>query len=463
MNELIELLNSKILVYSGIYVAKSQQQTLISHIEKKASVRGMTPMEFCRSLVPHTPDFDEVINLVTVNETYFFREERQFDYLKKEIFPKYMGKNLTIWTCCCSTGEEPISLLALALSMNVNLTIYASDIDDNALAAIKRGRYSSFSLRSDGQKYHKFLEPFSTRTETEIIFNRDFLYRIQTFKFNLIQDGLDKLPFFENVDILFMRNVFIYFDKETRILVTKKVTERLKNDGRLFFSMNEIGSIDNTVIPDNFYKTNTGDVYYFVKNQNAKRADPAGTPIDRCLKKKESERKKEKIQNAVQKVKIQKFAETKNNLREAKAALDAVSKGSSFDVKKVYEDVCTEITRGDFAKARAIARTISGKDTKKYSYFMQGYVEYHADNRADAETFFANAESISPDFWPAFFYHGMVLRDLGRTAPALNCFSKCKELISSSGNDVPYDFTLDSFSPAYIYSLCDTFSMGGGQ
>ena len=46
-----------------------------------------------------------------------------------------------------------------------------------------------------------------------------------------------------------------------------------------------------------------------VKNQNAKRADPAGTPIDRCLKKKESERKKEKIQNAVQKVKIQKFAE----------------------------------------------------------------------------------------------------------------------------------------------------------
>ena len=58
-----------------------------------------------------------------------------------------------------------------------------------------------------------------------------------------------------------MRNVFIYFDKETRKLVTQKVTERLKNDGLLFFSMNEIGSIDNTVIPSDLYKTNEGSVY----------------------------------------------------------------------------------------------------------------------------------------------------------------------------------------------------------
>ena len=257
--------------------------------------------------------------------------------------------------------------------------------------------------------------------------------------------------------------VFIYFDKETRILVTKKVTERLKNDGKLFFSMNEIGSIDNTVIPADFTKTNSGDVYYFVKNPNPQKACLAGTPIDRCLKQKEAEQKKEKLRTEVKKVKIQKFVETNNHLREAKAALEAAAHRNSFDAKKVYEDVCLEINRGDFAKARAIAKKISGNDTKKYSYFMQGYIEYHADNRGDAETLFATAESVSPDFWPAFFYHGMVLRDLGRNEHALGCFTKCKELISSSGNEVPYDFTLDSFSPSYIYSLCETFSMGGGQ
>ena len=463
MNELINLLKEKILAFSGIYVADSQIQTLTAHIEKKAAVRNISPMEFCRSLTPHTPDFDEVVNLVTVNETYFFREENQFDFLKREVFPKFMGKNLTIWTCCCSTGEEPISLLALALSMNINLTIYASDIDSDALAVLERGKYSNFSLRSDGQKYHELLAPFSTRTENEIVFRKDFLHRIQTFRYNLIQDELDKLPFFENVDIIFMRNVFIYFDKQTRILVTKKIAERLKNDGLLFFSMNEIGSIDHTVIPENLHKTNSGIVYYFMKTPIKEKANPNGTPIDRCLKQKESERKKEKLRSEVEKVKIQKFVETKDNLREAKAALEAASKNSSFDAKTLYENVCAEINREDFSKARALARTISGNDTKKYSYFMLGYVEYHADNRAEAETLFATAESISPDFWPAIFYHGMVLRDLGRSEPAFNCFSKCKELISSFGNDVPYDFMLDSFSPSYIYSLCETFSMGGGQ
>lgn len=153
-----------------------------------------------------------------------------------------------------------------------------------------------------------------------------------------------------------------------------------------------------------------------------------------------------------------------NEAVEAEAAADAEA---AFDAKQIYENVCMEINRGDFEKARSLARGISGSDTKKYAFFMQGYVEYHADNRSAAETLFASAESISPDFWPAFFYHGMVLRDMGRSEHAQGCFSKCKALISDfgkqgNGSSVPYDFTLDSFSPSYIYSLCETFSAGGG-
>ena len=462
-NALIETVKSKILSYSGIYVAQSQLQTLTDHLEKQAANRGITPMDFARSLVPHTPDFDAIINLVTVNETYFFREEKQFDFLKNEVFPKFMGKELVIWTCCCSTGEEPISLLALALSMNVSLTIYASDIDDNALATLKQGRYSMYSLRSDGKKYHKLLEPFSKRTETEIVFNKEFLRCIHSFKFNLIQGDTSQLPFSENVDVLFMRNVFIYFDKDTRRSVTEKLTQRIKKGGYLFFSMNEIGSIDNTVIPASLCKTNAGTVYYFVKDEQKKVQKTALTPTDRHLQKKEHEQKREKIRREVEKVKIQKFVE-KNKPQESEKV---TASRSSFDAKLIYENVCREINSGNFEKARSIARTISGTDTKKYSFFMLGYVEYHADNRAAAETLFASAESICPDFWPAFFYHGMVLRDMGRMDHAVGCFSKCKTLLSGFGgqrgaDSVPYDFTLDSFSPSYIYSLCETFSVGGG-
>ena len=462
-SELMEHLKSKILSYSGIYVAQAQYDALSSHIEKQAAIRGISPEDFCKGLLPHTPDFDELINLVTVNETYFFREEKQFDFLKEEVFPKYMGKNLTIWTCCCSTGEEPISLLALALSMNVNLTIYASDIDNKALSVLKRGHYSSYSLRQDGQKYHKLLEAYSSRTENEIIFRKDFLNRIQAFKFNLIQGELSELPFFENADIIFMRNVFIYFDKETRCLVTKKITERLKNTGMLFFSMNEIGSIDHTVIPDNLYKTNHRTVYYFVKDVSDGKKVSLAADANRRLKEKEHEQKKEKLRREVEKINRQKQTEHRKRSEQKGSALNEASEVPSFDVKKTYESVCMEINRGEFEKARVIARAIEGAEYKKYSFFMQGYIEYHADNRAAAETLFASAESISPDFWPAFFYHGMVLRDLGRNEPARGCFSKCKKLISGFGTKVPYDFTLDSFSPSYIYSLCETFSVGGEQ
>lgn len=468
-NDLIELLNSKIHTYSGIYVAKSQYQCLTEFIEKKASEEELSPLEYVHKLSPQSKEFDDVINLITVNETYFFREEKQFDFLKEKVFPKYMGKNLTIWTCCCSTGEEPISLLALALSMNVNLTIYASDIDDTALETLRRGRYSLYSLRPDGKKYHHLLEPFSTKSETEITFKKDFLRRIQSFKFNLIQNETSQLPFYENADIIFMRNVFIYFDKATRILVTEKISERLKNDGILFFSMNEIGSIDKSVIPENFYKTNHGVVYYFVKAPHAHNKIAAETEAQRRLKdheKKVEELRKETLKLQIEKAKKEREQLLKNQkLENARKKLDSISakKSPDFDLKETYENVCMEINRGDFVKARSIARSISGTDSKKYSFFMQGYIEYHADNRAEAETFFASAESISPDFWPAFFYHGMVLRDLGRTEHAIGCFSKCKQLISDFGSEVPYDFTLDSFSPSYIYSLCETFSMGGTQ
>ncbi len=463
MNEVLELIQSKILDYSGINIAVSQHQSLISHIEKKAAVRGMLPIDYCKSLVTQTPDFDEIINLITVNETYFFREELQFDFLKKEVFSKYMGKNLTIWTCCCSTGEEPISLLALALSMNVNLTIYASDIDDNALSTLAQGRYSTFSLRSDGQKYHHLLEPYSTISENELIFRRSFLDRIHTFKFNLIKDPLSMLPFYENVDILFMRNVFIYFDKETRSLVTQKITERLKSDGLLFFSMNEIGSMDDRVIPKNFYKTNHGAVYYFVRSNSAVDGMKLAAAANRHMSKSEIKRKNEKLKKEVEKIKLQKFSEQNEKIRKAKTALETISSTGSFDAKVLYEDICREINLGDFEKARTIAKSISGADTKKYSYFLQGYIEYHADNRAESEAFFSKAERLSDDFWPAFFYHGMVLRDLGKHGPALSCFSKCKKILTDFGDKNPYDFTLDNFSPSYISSLCETFSMGGGR
>jgi len=452
-SEVLDIVIAKILKHSGIYVAQSQMVPLENLVLKKAEARNKTPKEFANTLEPKTADFDDIINLVTVNETYFFREEKQFDFLKNEVFPKYVGKSISLWTCCCSTGEEPISLMALALSMGVRLTIYASDIDDNALATLKRGRYSLFSLRSDGKKYHELLEPYSTRTDSEIIFDRDFLNNIHAFKFNLIQDTT--LPFFENMEIIFMRNVFIYFDKETRINVTRKVAERLKEEGCLFFSMNEVGSIDNTIIPDYLSKTNSGVVYYFVRG---KRPTAVFKIQDRQKKKAEADveaAKKEKLRLEVEKARNKKDTVIVKETKPVKA-----EEAQKIDFSEIYEQICAEINHQDFIKARTIARAIGGEEYKRYSFFLQGYIEYYADNRSAAEMFFAYSETASHDFWPAFFYHGMVLRDMGNQEKAAYCFKRCKDILTEFGDNNPYDFALDSFSPSYIYSLCNTFQGG---
>ena len=459
-NPVIAPVLKNIIEHSGIYVSHIQLPSLVAHIEKQAAVRKLTVEEYVKLLVPNTPDFDAIINQVTVNETYFFREESQFDFLKQLVFPKYMGRELSIWSCCCSTGEEAISLLALAASMNVNLTIYASDIDDKALAHFKNGRYSVYSLRPDGKKYHSLLAPYYKKEENELVFRKDFINRIHVFKFNLNSGMLSTLPFCDGVDIIFMRNVFIYFDQTTRKNIAEKISFRLKNNGMLFYSMNEIGSLDESMMPYNVTKTNSGSVYYFVKSTDVQKSD-AHTPVSRSLKKKQIEKENQKLQREVQKNKVQKHAQLSK--RESDTEVKNTESVIEAKVRQVYEDMCNEIHNGDFDKARKLALTISGTGTKKYSFFMQGYIEYHADNRAAAENFFASTEAIAQDFWPAFFYHGMVLRDLGKIPQANAYFSKCKKLITDCGDNNPYDFALDSFSPAYISSLCDTFSIGGGQ
>ena len=99
-NPVIAPVLKNILEHSGIYVSQVQIPSLVAHIEKQAELRNISAEEYVKTLIPNTPDFDVIINQVTVNETYFFREQCQFDFLKQQVFPKYMGRDLTIWSCC---------------------------------------------------------------------------------------------------------------------------------------------------------------------------------------------------------------------------------------------------------------------------------------------------------------------------------------------------------------------------
>ena len=130
--DFISLISQKILSHTGIIVNSIQNNLIKDFAEKKAAALNCSPQEFAEKLTAFSDDFSEIIKLITINETYFFREEKQFDFLLKNIFPKFKEKTLSVWCAASSTGEEPYSILSLALENNIKISIFASDIDSQA-------------------------------------------------------------------------------------------------------------------------------------------------------------------------------------------------------------------------------------------------------------------------------------------------------------------------------------------
>lgn len=467
--ELLGPIIKNIYDFSGINLASSQKTQLLSYIEKRAAHFNVTEDEFCRLVITDPEEFNSIINLVTVNETYFFREEKQFDVLKNEIFPKYRNKKLVIWSSACSTGEEPYSLLALAIECGMDVKVYATDIDDNAIASVKSGVYSKYSFRPDGSKYHSLMEKHGTWNNREFVLDEDFKAKLNLFKFNLTQDIV--IPVKDPVDIIFMRNVFIYFDTETRKAVTRKVTSKLVDEGCLFFSMNEIGCINNSIIPDYLTKVNLNSVYYFIRSQKIEQHRYVSSADLSERIKEILARPSMNIKSDVteKKPEIKKLPAEKN-IPEKEKPKAALAKKDGFltaqekkDIAVLFEKICAEINRSDFKRAKEIIREFDKEHSlKPYTLFFEGYTEYYADSKTSAGLLFSSAESLKRDFWPAYFYHGLVYKDIGNQEKADSNFEKCMQILDTykKGAVNPYDFILDSFDPAYIYSLCSKLQTG---
>lgn len=176
---------------------------------------------------------DELVHLIdaiTTNVTTFFRDPKQFQTLSQLVLPYYekSKKKLRIWSAGCSTGEEPytIALEILKYAKTFNFEIVATDLSTKVLEMAKNGVYSYEQVKTVDKQYLN-----------EFFVKKDDLYEIkpivkkyiQFSKLNLIED---RYP--TNLDIVFCRNVVIYFDKETKDRIYEKFHENLLDDGFLF-------------------------------------------------------------------------------------------------------------------------------------------------------------------------------------------------------------------------------------
>jgi chemotaxis protein methyltransferase CheR len=184
-----------------------------------------------------------VIDLLTIHETYFFREEQQLKSFSEEILPELAlkrkeAKSIRIWSAGCSTGEEPYTISMLILEKEEfkdwTVEIFATDISQRVLQSARRGLYQPASFRSTEPKYvSKYFK------------KEDNAYRISdTVKKNVVFLHLNlldanRLAFINPMDLIFCRNVIIYFDMEAKKKVITMFHGKLKGNGYLLLGHSE--------------------------------------------------------------------------------------------------------------------------------------------------------------------------------------------------------------------------------
>ncbi len=444
--EIISLLEQKIYAYAGLNLAKVQKIKLLTHIKNKAEKFNLSIKSYLENIDVKSEDFKAIINLVTVNETYFFRERLEFEFLRDKVFKDFSGKKISIWSGACSTGEEPLSLYALAINSGVDATVYASDIDDEALAKLKTGVCSNFSFRQDGKDFWSLLDNFGKKEGDCFVFDKSFIQNINIFNHNLVQDSF---PFSVKLDVILLRNVFIYFDKETRCKVIEKVSSLMSDGAVLILSMNEIGGFGNEFVQYGLHKVNYGSLYYFVKHDDY--TEPA-----KIVEYKRSVKQIKAYLNKEPKIIEKKRPSSK--LIETKRCEES----KVLDLETYFEQIIKLINESKFEKAEQMVQSLEDShETKAFARFFYGFIYYHADKKEDAQKQFDAAYMLKPDFWPSLFYEGLVLRDIGKYGQASLKFDQCMTLMDQSKEHInKYNFILDDFDPAYIYNLCKTLRSG---
>lgn len=270
--EILDSFISILTTVTGILPRAGHRDGIKYFIEKKLSENNYSIDEYRKLLFTDKELMAEFVNECTVNETYFFREEKQFALLKNKIFPQWRlknpGKEIRMWSAACSYGEEAYSFAVLALTSSINPVVTASDINSEVLEHCKSGVFLSTSLRSvDGVLYQKLVMPYQ-REDRKIAFPEDIKKHITTRQLNLAEldspANVYNLP--KNQNIIFIRNVFIYFSFDLRKKILQTIADKcLADDGYLFVSMSEIAQLDSSIVPKSLEKIADGNVFYFHK------------------------------------------------------------------------------------------------------------------------------------------------------------------------------------------------------
>ena len=229
---------------SGIYISDTKKYLIENRLVKVLQEKNLDNFEDYLKVIKISSNGNELSRLfdaVTTNETYFYRELEQLTVFINDVMPKVLGQKkspvVKIWSAACSTGEEPytLSLMLLEKGYNTNqFEIYGSDLCEGVLTSAKTAIYNSYSVRNIPELIMK--KYFSCNNQSYSL-NDSIKKTVKLMKVNLIDDKNMRL--LKSMDVIFCRNVLIYFDMKSKQKVISHLYDCLNPGGYLIIGSSE--------------------------------------------------------------------------------------------------------------------------------------------------------------------------------------------------------------------------------
>ncbi len=234
---------------SGIRLGDQKFDLVYSRLTRRLRTLGLPDFTSYLEFLDSSQGQDELehmLNALTTNLTSFFREAHHFDHLKeiglKSSLERQKGpeRRIRIWSSACSTGEEPYSIAMTLLDSDidfshVDIRILATDLNTDVLEQASLGRYSASVIAKCPEGCRKYIQPSQDGSGQMQAITKDL---IRFKQLNLLAQWPMKRPF----DVVFCRNVLIYFDTKTKLRLVDRFVDVLKPGGWLYLGHSESAS-----------------------------------------------------------------------------------------------------------------------------------------------------------------------------------------------------------------------------
>lgn len=258
-DELFQLFARFIYDFAGITLSERKKTLMVSRFQKRLRALGLSSYhEYYKKVKADEDECIIMLNCISTNTTKFFRENHHFERLKDTLMPILLDsrrkqREIRIWSAGCSSGEEPYSIaISVCEALREcfpdadpadpycgwDIKVLATDISTNVLASAQRGLYSTEQLPAGLDR--EFLGRYFLKgngTFSGMVTVKDFLKQAIRFRRLNLKDAA--YPFSQRFDLIFCRNVMIYFDDAMKKHVLNGFHRHLATDGHIFLGHSE--------------------------------------------------------------------------------------------------------------------------------------------------------------------------------------------------------------------------------